>query len=61
MLLFVLQVPLLELELNDDLINSEQTIFDLVKKIPQGPGLDLYLDNDTIEKYGYVHGTEYKW
>ena len=44
-----------------DLINSEETIFDLVKKIPQGPGLDLYLDNDTIEKYGYVHGTEYKW
>lgn len=59
--LFYFEVPLLELELNDDLINSEQTIFDLVKKIPQGPGLDLYLDNDTIEKYGYVHGTEYKW
>ena len=59
--LFYFEVPLLELELNDSLIKSEETIFDLVKKVPEGPGLDLYLDKETIEKYGYVPGTEYKW
>ena len=59
--LFYFEVPLLELELNDSLIKSEETIFDLVKKIPEEPGLGLHLNEETLNKYGYVPGTEYKW
>ena len=59
--LFYFEVPLLELEINDSLILSDETIFDLVKKIPQESGLGLHLDKDTLVKYPFVPGTEYKW
>jgi L-alanine-DL-glutamate epimerase-like enolase superfamily enzyme len=58
---FYFEVPLLELEINDYLISSDDKIFDLVKKIPTESGLGLSLDKETISKFQYVQGTEYKW
>tara|TARA_B100001027_G_scaffold216183_1_gene191810 strand:+ start:1706 stop:2833 length:1128 start_codon:yes stop_codon:yes gene_type:complete len=59
--LFYFEVPLLELELNDYLIYSNETIFELVKKIPEDPGLGLFLDEKAINKFKFVPNTEYKW
>ena len=59
--IFYFEVPLLELQLNDYLINSDETIFDLVKKTPEEPGLNLFLDDNTKNKFKFLPNTEYKW